>query len=79
MVKTTIMLWRIGKRNLNTSHEIITIESVGKLEEKQIKGIIEKEMGFEVLKCPDTDFTKNSFTDISGNIEIKYHEYIPMV
>jgi len=70
MIETTVTLWRIGKRNYAKEQDIIaTTNSIDKLEETQIKQMIEQEMGFEVIKN-----TNNSYTDKSRLIEFNVHE-----
>ena len=77
MIRTTVTLWRIGKRNYAKIHDvIITTDSIDKLEENQIKQLIEVEMGFEVIKNMNNPYpnTNNSYTDKNGLIEFNVHE-----
>lgn len=81
MVKTTIVLWRIGKLNyfLIKGDPIAEFESIEKFDREYIRKIAEDKLGFKLFDNDDEkqkqfEDLNNSFIDESRIVEIRYHE-----
>lgn len=82
MIKTSIILWRIGKLSYARKEDIIVeFDSLEKFDKEYIRRVIENKIGFKMYDNNDEkqkqyEDLNNSFVDEHGMIEIRYHEYI---
>jgi hypothetical protein len=82
MVKTSIILWRVGKLNYARKEDvIIEFESNEKFDKEYIRRSAEDKVGFKLYdnseeKQKQLEDVSKSFVDEHGAVEIRYHEFI---
>lgn len=81
-VKTSIILWRVGKLNYAKKEDVIAeFDSVEKFDKEYIRRFIKDKTGLKMYDNTDEkqkqyEDLNNSFVNENGTIEIRYHEFI---
>jgi len=81
-IKTSIILWRVGKLNYAKKEDIIVeFESREKFDKEYIRRLAEEKVGFKLYdnnneKQKQLEDLNNSFVDKTDTVEIRYHEEI---